>query len=208
LSLPDTCLSPGQLRRLMLDLSRPSDLSGVSPRRKALGSSRASSPRAGSLFFSAPPTPRSPGLAGVQSAPIAVTGVTSGDVIGGCIAVMMVTAAPVSSTGGCSSKPQTSENGDTLKDSAQMPTSTEASSSDGFLSPRTGTLPQPVQCPTNPQGRVADGGVTPSSDSTMMGATAWRTCMSKQRARHLPHTLASNGFPSPINRQLPRAGLA
>jgi hypothetical protein len=135
----------------MMSLSRPSDLSGVPPRRKALGLSRASSPRAGLLLFRASP----------------------------------------------------SENGDTLKDSAQMPTSTEASSSDGFLSPRTGTLPQPVQCPTNPQGRVADGGVTPSSDSTMMGATAWRTCMNKQRARHLPHTLASNGFPSPINRQLP-----
>jgi hypothetical protein len=32
-----------------------------------------------------------------------------------------------------------------------MPTSTEASSSDGFLSPRTGTIPQPVKCLTFPQ---------------------------------------------------------
>jgi hypothetical protein len=106
-----------------------------------------------------------------------------------------------------SSKPGPSENGDILKDGGQTPTSTEASSSDGFLSPRTGTYPPAGPVLDLPSGRVADGGVTPSSDSTMMGATAWRTCINKHRARSLRYTLASHGFPSPINRQLPRGGL-
>ena len=35
--------------------------------------------------------------------------------------------------------------------SDEVPTSTEASPSDGFLSPKTGTIPQPVQCSTFPQ---------------------------------------------------------
>ena len=50
-----------------------------------------------------------------------------------------------------SSKPCPRGNGDILKDGGQTPTSTAASSSDGFLSPRTGTIPQPVQCSTFPQ---------------------------------------------------------
>ena len=36
-----------------------------------------------------------------------------------------------------------------------------------------------------PSGRVADGGVTPRSDSMMVGATVWHTCINKHRTRFL-----------------------
>ena len=78
-----------------------------------------------------------------------------------------------------------------------MPTSPEAPSSDGFLSPKNWHYPPASPMLDLPSGRVADGGVTPSSDSTMMGATVWHTCINKHRTRYIRHTLASYGFPHP-----------
>jgi hypothetical protein len=105
------------------------------------------------------------------------------------------------------SKPQPSESGDPLKDGGQMPSSPEASSSDGFLSPRTGTYPPAGPVLDLPSGRVADGGVTASVDGMMVDATVWHTCINKHRTRYIRHTLASYGFPHPSTGNSPRAGL-
>ena len=102
------------------------------------------------------------------------------------------------------SKPQPSESGDPLKDGGQMPSSPEASSSDGFLSPRTGTYPPAGPVLDLPSGRVADGGVTASVDGMMVDATVWRTCINKHRTRYIRHTLASYGFPHPSTGIPPR----
>jgi hypothetical protein len=132
------------------------------------------------LAFSAPrPSLTGPGTTTM----IVMTGVMNGVVVGGCIVVRMVTAAPAGNSTGAAdrvsqpveptarvflqhgrsslgpSKPPPSENGDTLKDGGPMPTSPEASSSDGFLSPRTGSYPPAGPVLDLPSGRVADGGV-------------------------------------------------
>ena len=73
---------------------------------------------------------------------------------------------------------------DSSKANEQVLTSTKASLSGGFLFLKGRHDPPPGQVPDLPSGRVAGGGVTPNSDSMMMAATVWHTCISKPQSSY------------------------
>jgi hypothetical protein len=162
--------------------------------------------------FSAPrPSPMAP----VTTTMIAMTGVMNGVVVGGCIAVKTVTAAPAGNSTGAAdrvSQPVEPTARVLLQHgrSSLGPSKAPAQRKWRYLKRRRasaylyrGTVVGWVSLPQNwhyppaspmldlDSGRVADGGVTPSSDSTMMGATVWHTCINKHRTRYIHDTLAS-----------------